>query len=162
MNSKSRRRRRRVLTAALVLLVAAGAAAYVLVLGKSGKSTPPAPPTEVVKSGDVRSVAVKRLAESRAKLQTKSERTAAEKTIRDSARAEVEGARAQIVALAGTREANRKKAEEEEAKERKKIEEDERREREKASEEEREFKGGGTVITRNPETGTIAAEAQVQ
>lgn len=289
MNSKSRRRRRRILTAALILLVAAGSAAYVLVLGKSGSSAPPAPSTETVKTGDVRStvagvgtlqpansvslgfgeggrvksvevhlgekveagqilarlddtlaqaslnaartqvsaaqakvtqlieghtpqelgkvsvatstartaangarrtaakaravaegevkslrsaltqarkahqVAVKRLAESREKLGTKTERTAAEKSIRDSAKVEVESARAQIVALAGTKEANRKKAEEEEAKERKKIEEDEKREREQAAAEEKEFKGqAGTVITRNPEVSTITAEAQVQ
>jgi len=121
--------------------------------------------TALTQARKAHQVAVKRLAENRSKLQKKTELTASEKTIRDSARVGVEGARAQIVALAGTKEANRKKAEEEEAKERKKIEEDEKKEREKAAEEEKEYKGreGSTgVITRNPETSTIAAEAAAQ
>lgn len=121
--------------------------------------------TALTQARKAHQVAVNRLAENRSKLQTKTERAASEKTIRDSARVGVEEARAQIVALAGTKEANRKKAEEEEAKERKKIEEEEKKEREKAADEEKEFKGregSGTVITRNPETSTIAAEAAVQ
>ena len=117
--------------------------------------------TALTQARKAHQVAVSRLSENRSKLQVKTQRTATEKTVRDTARAGVETARAQIVALAGTKEANRKKAEEEETKERKKIEETEKKEREKAEEEEKEFKGKeATVITRNPETGTVAAEAQ--
>lgn len=108
-------------------------------------------------------VAVKRLASNRSKLVAKQGRAATAKARTESAKAMVAAARAQVVAVAGTKEATRKQAEEEEAKERKRLEEEERREREKAEEEEREFKGReGTVIPRNPEAGLGSAEAQAQ
>lgn len=108
-------------------------------------------------------VALKRLAGSRSKLGRKNRRMATEKERFETDRSGLEVARSQVVALAGTREANRKKAEEEEAKERKKIEETEAKEREKAEAEEKEFRGREqSVVPRNTETGTGYAEAQAQ
>lgn len=108
-------------------------------------------------------VAVKRLAGNRSKLVAKQGRTATAKAQMETAKAMVATARAQVVAVAGTKEATRKKAEEEEQKERKRLEEEEKREREKAEAEEREFKGKEvTVIPRNPEAGLGSAEAQAQ
>ncbi len=119
--------------------------------------------TALTQARKAHQAAINRLTENRSNLETKTQRTAAEKTVRDSARANVESVRAQIVSLAATKEADRKKAEEEEAKERKKIAEEEQKERDKAAEEEKEYKGReATVITRNPEAGIVSAEAQIQ
>lgn len=119
--------------------------------------------TAVTQARNTHRVAVKRLAQNRSKLGKKKGRVATAKSVFLQAKATVEADRTQIVALAGTREANRKKAEEEEAKERRKLEEDEKKEREKAEEEGKEFRGKeASVIQRNPETGTSYAEAQAQ
>lgn len=119
----------------------------------------------------------RRLSLNSSKLSKRTTQTAGAKSTAEAAKATAEAARAKSVALAGTKEATRRKAEEEEAAERKRIEEEEAKERKKAEEEERRereeaeaegrpFNGKESrpkersVIQRNPEAGLASAEAQ--
>lgn len=123
--------------------------------------------------------ASRRLSLNSSKLSRRSSQTAGAKAKAEAAKATAEAARAKTVAMAGTKEATRRKAEEEEASERKRIEEEEAKERKKAEEEERRereeaeaegkpFNGRESrpreraVIQRNPEAGLASAEAQAQ